>query len=51
MENKYTKTEISLKIYIVAFAICWIMYMFAFHSARQENRELKQKLEQCNTKN
>ena len=51
MKNKYTKTETSIIICLICFAICWMMYMFAFHSAREENRELKIKLEQCSTKN
>lgn len=47
MENKYTKTETSLIIYLICFGICWMMYVVAFHYSREENRELKIKLEQC----
>lgn len=51
MENKYTKTETSLIVWCISFAICCVICMVTFHYSREENIELKQKLEQCNTKN
>lgn len=46
-KNKFTKTETALTIYLITFIIITLIFMTAFHCSKEENKELKIKLEQC----
>ena len=45
MENKEKLNPLMFPL--ICVTICWFIYFIAFHETRDENKELKIKLEKC----